>query len=190
MVLTGKGKALCAINNGVYASSFDGQNGILNITLLRSPSYCAHPIFDGKVHRKVMPQDRYTPYIEQGERDFSFMFEIGEEKEILTAAPRKAQLFGMQPMVYSFYPTGVGEKNEFPFTIDGNIIQMTALKKAECGDGYIIRLFNPTGENQSCNLSFMGNKMNLSFGKYEIKTIRVDSDTLCETDLLEGLLER
>ena len=190
IALTGYGKALCAINNGVYASSFDGENGILNITLLRSPSYCAHPIFDGKVHRKVMPQDRYTPYIEQGERDFSFMFEIGDEKEILDTAPRIAQLFGMQPMVYSFYPTGVGEKPEIPFTMDGKIIQMTALKKAECQEGYIIRLFNPTGENQSCNISFMKNKMNLIFGKYEIKTIRVADDSICETDLLEGLLDR
>ena len=44
IVVHGGGKAISAINNGVYGSSFDQNEAILNITLLRSASYCAHPI--------------------------------------------------------------------------------------------------------------------------------------------------
>lgn len=177
--------AFAAANNGVYGSSFDGKNGILNITLLRSASYTAHPL----TNRVTMPQDRYLPYIEQGERDFSFRFEGGSAKEILNTFPRTAQHFNMQPMVLSFYPTGIGEKPISPLKLDGDIICCTAFKKAEAGDGYIIRLFNPTGEKQSGCIEFMGRKLSLDFGKYEIKTVRTTDSVLCETDLLENLLD-
>ncbi|MBR2022029.1 MAG: alpha-mannosidase [Clostridia bacterium] len=190
ITLTGSGKGICAINNGVYGSSFDKNEGVLNITLLRSPSYCAHPIFDGKVHRKVMPQDRYMPYIEQGERDFSFRFELGTEKEILDTAARSARHFNMPPMVYSFYPTGVGEKPVSPMEItESEIVECTTLKMADNGDGYIIRLFNPTAEKQSCKVTFMGKSVNVNFGIYEIKTLRATKEKIFETDLLEGLLD-
>ena len=188
LILTGNGKALSAMNNGVYASSFDKNEGVLNITLLRSPSYCAHPIRTATGDRKVMPQDRYTPYIEQGERDFSFKFEIGEEKLLLDETPRIARHFNMQPMVYSFYPTGVGEKPKTPLTLEGGVIECTTFKKAECGEGYIIRLFNPTGDAHSCELDYMGKKAKFDFGAFEIKTVRATDTGLCESDLLEGLL--
>lgn len=70
LALCGADKAILAANNGVYGSSYDEKAGELKITLLRSPSYTAHPL-PGRI---VMPQDRYMPYIEQGERDFSFAF--------------------------------------------------------------------------------------------------------------------
>ncbi len=191
IALTGDGKGLLAINNGVYGSSFDQNEGVLNITLLRSASYCAHPIRTADGDRKVMPQDRYTPYIEQGERDFSFKFDIGSEKEILDGAGRSARHFNMQPMVYSFYPTGVGEKPVSPLSVSGNdIIECTTFKAAEVGEGYIIRLFNPTGDKQSCEVTFMGKSMKVDFGMYEIKTLRATDKGLCETDLLEGLLDK
>jgi len=185
LVATNGMKALAAANNGVYGSSFDGENGVLNITLLRSPSYTAHPLPE----RVTMPQDRYLPYIEQGERDFSFCFDIGGHNEILDTIPRRAQHFNMQPMALSFYPTGVGEKPKSPLKLDGGIICCTAFKKAEVGEGYIIRLFNPTGEKHSATVNYMDKKLTVDFGKYEIKTIRATETTLCETDLLENLLD-
>ncbi len=123
-------KALIASNNGVYGSSFDETDGILNITLLRSASYCAHPLPE----RITMPQDRYMPYIEQGERDFSFRFDVGEREEMLKKAPITAQEFNMQPMFLSFYPTGVGKLPKSPFALSDNSVNMTTLKKAENGD--------------------------------------------------------
>ena len=185
LVATNGKQAIAAANNGVYGSSFDGENGVLNITLLRSPSYTAHPL----PQRITMPQDRYLPYIEQGERDFSFRFDIGAHKEILDTTPRRAQHFNMQPTLLSFYPTGIGEKPQSPLKLDGDIICCTAFKKAEVGEGYIIRLFNPTGESQNATVEFMGRKLTLDFGKYEIKTVRATASSLCETDLLENLLD-
>ncbi len=176
---------LTAINNGIYASCFDSKSGTLKYTLLRSASYCAHPVDD----RVVMPQDRYMPYIEQGERDFSFLFTVGKNEAIKPLVSRKAQHFNMKPMALSFYPTGVGCLPQSPLKLnDTDVITINAFKKADCGDGYIIRLFNPTPNAQSCKLSFYDTETELQFGKYEIKTIRYSGGKLTEDSLMEGLI--
>ena len=179
--------ALLAINNGTYGSCFDGENGTLKFTLLRSPSYCAHPVQE----RVVMPQDRYMPYIEQGERDFSFIFSAGDKQQILDTASRKAQQFNMCPMALSFYPTGVGEKPVSQLKLsDSDIINMTAFKKAEDGDGYIVRLFNPTEKPQNCKVAFGESETEVNFSAYEIKTLRCTGEKTVETDLLEGFFDK
>ncbi len=174
-----------AINNGIYGSCFDSKTGTLKYTLLRSASYCAHPVDD----RVVMPQDRYMPYIEQGERDFSFLFSVGKSETIKPLASRKAQHFNMKPIALSFYPTGVGSLPKSPLKLtDTDVITINALKKADCGDGYIIRLFNPTPNTQSCKLHFYDTQAELQFGKYEIKTLRYCDNKLSEDSLMEGLI--
>ena len=179
-------KAILAINNGVYGSSYDDENSSLKITLLRSPSYTAHPLQD----RVVMPQDRYMPYIEQGERDFSFTFDIGERENILDGAARQALIFNEQPMSLSFYPTGVGKIPSSPLRLEGNgTVDVTAFKKADDGNGYIIRLFNSTEKPQNATLSLFDKSVSLNLGKYEIKTVRYDGEKLSETDILENLLD-
>ena len=178
-------KAILAVNNGVYGSSFDDEKGELHITLMRSPSYCAHPV-DTRV---VMPQDRAMPYIEQGERDFSFEFCFGEKTEILDKASRTAQHFNVSPMVLSFYPTGVGEIPLSPIKItDNDIINITAFKRAEYTSDYIIRLFNPTQEPQEATLIYFDNSVKVEFGAFEIKTLKCNSESITETQLMEDII--
>lgn len=185
IAVTDDNDCLLAVNNGIYGSCFDDKSGALKYTLLRSASYCAHPVND----LKVMPEDRYMPYIEQGERDFSFLFSVGKANDIRPYASRIAQQFNMKPMALSFYPTGTRTLPNSPVKLcDTDIITMTTLKKAEKDKGYIIRLFNPTENEQDCKLSFYDSKISLSFGAYEIKTIKYDGKKLYETDLMEGLL--
>ncbi len=186
IAVCGEDKAILAVNNGVYGSSFDETAGELKITLLRSPGYTAHPTED----RKVMRQDRYSPYIDQGERDFSFLFTAGKRQDILEKAPRLAQAFNMQPMLLSFYPTGNGNLPASPIRLTDHIIQITAFKKASHGKGYILRLFNPTEEKRETNLQFDSAQMHICFTPFEIKTIRYADGQLKETDLLENLLDK
>ena len=181
----GGNDCLVAINNSIYASCFDSKSGDLKCTLLRSASYCAHPV-DNRI---VMPQDRYMPYIEQGERDFSFLFSVGKVDDVNATAARKAQHFNMRPMALSFYPTGIGNLPASPLKLlNTDVITINAFKKADCGDGYIIRLFNPTDKPQDCVLSFYNTDLSLQFGKYEIKTIRYSNETLSEDSLMEGFI--
>ena len=185
IAVTNDDECLLAVNNGIYSSCFDDKAGALKYTLLRSASYCAHPVNE----LKVMPQDRYMPYIEQGERDFSFKFCVGKAKDIRPHAARIAQHFNMKPMALSFYPTGIGTIPASPLKLlDTSVITINAFKKADCGEGYIIRLFNPTDSNQSCKLAFYDKEVNVDFGRYEIKTIRFDGPSFSETNLMEGIV--
>ena len=187
IAVTDNDECMLSLNDGIYASCFDGKSGTLKYTLLRSPSYCAHPLRD----RVVMPTDRYMPYIDQGERDFKFVFSIGKAKELRPTAARKAQHFNMLPMALSFYPTGSNPKlPSVPVKLSGNdVITLNTLKRAEDQNGYIIRLFNPTPDAQACDISFYDKKLALQFGAYEIKTVRYDGKKLFETDLMEGILD-
>ena len=181
IAMCGKEAAILVMNNGVYGSSFDEVHGSLKVTLLRSPSYCAHPL-DGRI---TMPQDRYMPYIEQGERDYSFAFDFGDKEELLDQAARAALNFNMPTMMYSFYPTGKGQLPQCPVRLENtDIITMNAFKKAEDGDGYIIRLFNPTDKELAAKLCVEDAVLEVPFGKYEIKTLRYRDGELSETALI------
>lgn len=170
-------KAILAVNNGTYGSSFNGDNGILKLTLLRSPAYCTHPI----PNLNPVPQDRYISYIDQGERDFEFMFDIGEKEKILNEAERAAQHFNMRPMLLSFYPGCDGKKQYAPVVIsDNDIINMTSFKRSDNGKGYIVRLFNPTGQVQTASLKVCDVCMEVKLEKYEIKTVYYENGVIKE----------
>ena len=146
MAICSGNQAILAINNGIYGSAFDEKACDLKLTLLRSPSYCAHPI-DGRV---TMPQDRYMPYIEQGERDYSFRFVFDSREVLLDSAARLGQQFNMTPMLLSFYPTGIGNLPSCPVLLERtDKVTMTAFKQAQDGCGNIIRL-------RFCNIRFRG----------------------------------
>lgn len=174
---SGEGKCFATANSGTYGSSFDGERNELKLTLLRSASYCAHPIDD----RTVLPQDRMSPYMEQGERDFSFGFIFGEKEEILKCAPRFAQHFNLKPFVVSVYPTGKGEKPASPLTLSGSeAVCITAFKKAGEGKGYIVRLFNSVESAQTATLGFKSLEKETAFTPFEIKTLRLTDTEISE----------
>ena len=183
IMLCNKNNAILAVNNGIYGSMFDKQRSILGLTLLRSPSYCAHPLPE----RITMPQNRFMPYIEQGERDFEFLFQFGDRKTVSERAARTAMHFNSAPFSLSFYPSGVGEVPAIPLNLKSDIICLTAFKKADDGNGYIARIFNPTEKECSADLSFLNISKSLYFGKFEVKTLRCTEAGITETDMLEGI---
>jgi len=70
-VIADGARALTCLNEGCHGS--DCRDGELRLTLLRSPAYAAHPIGD----RDLVPQDRFTARIDQGERIFRFWLNAG-----------------------------------------------------------------------------------------------------------------
>ena len=178
--------AVLVANDGIYGSSFDETTSALKLTLLRSPSYTAHPVEE----RPVMPADRYMPYIDIGERDFGFTIDAGTRREILATAARKAQHFGMPPMLLSLYPSGTDEKPCSPIKLtEDSPVTMQAFKKADNKKGYIVRLFNPTEHPQRAKISIFGKTQIFLFSPFEIKTIRLYDGGYEENDLIEDLLQ-
>ena len=168
-------------NKGIYSSSL-GDNRLL-VSLMRSPSYCAHPIGD----TEILPQNRTSPYIEQGEREFSLRFAFGKQSR---SDAIEAQIYNEKPTCLSFFPSGEETvKQSDGIRLDGGKIVLIAFKKAVKGNDYVLRLFNPTNQPESCHLISDTLRLNesLRFSAFEVKTLRLSDGTLSEWDLMEDV---
>ncbi len=177
-----KAYALTCINDGIYGSDF--CEGELRLSLLRSPSYAGYPIFD----RPIVPQDRFTPRIDQGERLYRFWFNAGPVNERLVAVDREALVKNEVPFALSFFPRGAGTQPKPGLVLSDEVVQVAAFKHAEDGRGFVIRLFEPTGQARQTTLSVPSLELALDveLGGFEIKTLRLDPAvaTLTDADLL------
>jgi alpha-mannosidase len=182
-VVDGEENALCVINNGTYACDF--KDSELRLSLLRSPAYSA--LTDGKA--EFLPQDRFSPRIDQGERLFRFRIMAGEAGERLSHVDREALVFNEAPMAVSFFPSGLGEPTAELIRLDDDVIQMTAVKKSRKGNDLVVRLFEPTGTDRSTRLLIPAVNLDeeIELGGFEIKTLLIGLDTgeIRETNLLE-----
>ena len=180
--------ALTCINDGVYGSDFS-ENG-LRLTLLRSPAYSAHPIGD----MKTVPQDRYTPRIDQGERVFRFWFNGGPSNARLKRVDREALVRNEWPMALSFFPPGGGRKPKAGPILSDGVVQLSTMKLAEKNGDVIVRLFEPTGRTRSTVLTLptLGKRIRVKLDGFEIKTLRINRRTgdYWETDLMETRLRK
>lgn len=181
-------RAVTLVNDGVYGS--DCTEGCIRPTLLRSPGYCAHPIGE----RPIMPQDRFLPRIDQGERLYTFWLDAGAADERLAAVSREATTLNERPYALSFFPHGGGRLPQRAVELDGDAaVELCAFKQAEDGAGYILRLFEPTGAPRrvTVRVPAAGASAELSFGGFEVKTLRLDpqSGALTECAMDESALD-
>jgi alpha-mannosidase len=182
-----KNAAISIINDGIYGS--DCLSGEIRLSLLRSPGYCAHPIND----RVIMPQDRYSPHIDQGERIYNFWLNVGNKDERLMHIDREALIKNEKPFALSFFPSGLGVKPNALISLSDDVIQMTTFKKSDSSEDYIIRLFEPTGTGRSTivTLHNEGVKKEFTLDGFEIKTLKYKkvSKTIFEVDLMENSID-
>ena len=182
IMLKGADGALAVINDGIYGSCVN--NGALELSLLRSAAYCAHPIFD----RPLVPQDRYMPHMDLGETVFEFAVKFGEPEEVEKAVPRMADVFNERPYALAFFPSGAEkEKADCPLICTGDEVQISVFKPAEVNRGYIVRMFNPFERQAEAILAggLLQNELTVSFTPYEIKTYRFYDGKAEETDITE-----
>jgi alpha-mannosidase len=176
-------KGFTCVNDGTYASDF--RDGEIRLTLLRSPVYSAHRFFE----RTYLPQDRFSPRIDQGEHVYRFWFSGGDFQSRWERVSREAQVHNERPMALAYFPPGE-DRDVLPLAIlHDHAVQMTAFKRSESGDSYVIRLFEPTGEDRVAELELpsAGLKESIPMRGYEIKTLRFDikEGTLNESGLME-----
>lgn len=173
-------------NKGCYAYSVE-ENKVL-LTLMRSPAYTAHPVLD----RQILPTDRHSSFIEQGERTFDFRFTFGAERN---SNARVAQTYNQEPIVLSFFPRGVRESDsmqQMPLCLEGDEIVLSAFKKSEVDpDAWIVRLFNPSTNSASCRLCSQVLNIDAVFSwkPFEIKTFKITIGRIKECDLNEQELQ-
>jgi len=162
--------ALTCINDGTYSSDY--RNGELRLSLLRSPAYTAFAM-DGN---DILAKDRFIARIDQGERLFRFRINAGTPEERLARVDREAAVANERPYALSFFPAGSGARPLPSIVLDDPSIQLSAFKKAEASEDFIIRLFNPTDGRMETTVRLppLGIVARIAFLPYEIKTFRVD----------------
>lgn len=176
-------RAVTIVNDSIYGSDF--KDGEIRLTLLRSPAFSGHPIND----RPIVPQDRFTARIDQGERLYSFWLNAGTAAERLNAVDREALTKNEKPFALSFFPAGHGKTLQPAVQLTGEAVVMTAMKKAEANNDVIVRVFNPTPAESKAALRLpaLDVHTDLTFKPFELKTLRISTKTkrAREVNLLE-----
>ena len=177
------GRALTCINDGIYGSDY--RAGEIRFSLLRGAGYCAHPILD----RPLLVQDRFMPRMDQGERCYTFWLNAGELDERRRLIDREATVHNEVPYALSFFPSGDGVKKGTFLELEDDVVQLGAFKREECGCGYIIRLYEPTGFHRTTIVSVpsLGIRQEIALNGFECRTLRIDANegTIVEAPLCE-----
>lgn len=165
-------RALTVINRGNYGVDF--LEGTMRISLLHSAVYSAHPIGD----RPLLVQDRFLPYIDQGERSFSFEINAGDGEERRKWVTREAAVFQETPMSVSAFPSGEGKKEGPVILVDNPAVVLSAFRKGTDDAYYLLRLFESTGTPQETgvHIPFLKQELSVSLGAFEVKTLRLSAD--------------
>ena len=164
------GECLALLNNSVYGGHY--EDNTLYVSLCRGTTYCAHPIDD----RQLLPNDRYTKKMDQGEHNYSFRLCVCKREEL----ERRALEYTRKPLAIQAFPCGKESSDDFTVNISDKDVVLSAMKKQNDGEGYIYRLFNNTETNKTVEFSVNEKKIRLEFTKYEFKTV-----LFAENDLQE-----
>lgn len=179
---------LSCIDDGIYGSDF--KNGQLRLTLLKSSAYSGHPIND----LPIIPQDRFVPRIDQGERTYTFHFNAGNVDKRLANIDREALVHNEQPVALSFFPhfDPSKPKAEQGITLSGKAVIISAVKLAENNNDMIVRLHNPTSKARKTNVNVkcMGLQFQAKLRAFQVQTYRIDaqSSKVHQTDMIENAL--
>ena len=172
-IKTGDDEYLEIIKPSNYGSSY--KDDVLALTLLRTATYCAHPI----PNRNLIRENIFIDKVDQGQRDFFFSLQISNEKEL----KKRADLFIEKPYALNIFPTiDKKEDNGLEIKTNNPNINMVTIKKGVQIDGYIFRIQNSANEEMDDILSVGDIKIELHFNKYEVKTILYKDGKLKELD--------
>ena len=160
------------LNKGVYGSHF--EDGSLYMSLVRGVTYCAHPIGE----RELIPLDRFTKKIDQGENSYSFRLTVTDRNGL----ERKTQEFVQKPYGLNIFPipTENGATKALDVSLGSDIISVGTVKKSYGKDSVIFRLINNTPHGVESFIRINGSTLPLEFGKYEVKTVVYENGVLTE----------
>ncbi|MBP5466864.1 MAG: alpha-mannosidase [Clostridia bacterium] len=163
---------LAIINDCIYGSSF--KDGTIMLSLLRGAGYCVHPMPDKPLFSDFMYVDR----IDQGERNFDFRMTVANRDELENMAAE----FNQKPYALNVFPCehSFGNTIKTSLYIENPNIALSAFKKQNGGNGFIIRLFNNSDKKTLSNIKIGTENQSAIFGKYEVKTFLFEDGKLTE----------
>jgi alpha-mannosidase len=175
--------ALGLTNTGQYG--FDVREGNVRLSILRSPSYCHWGSFQ-------LSRDRTYSFMDMGEHDILLGIVFGNRNSAACETIRYANQLNVPIVSFPFFSANSGIVKIGSFiAISPETVVLSALKKSEDGNGYIVRIQESVGSATVAEMSVHGGKQveRLHFGPYEVKSLRLTQKAeaihIEEVDLLE-----
>jgi len=125
-----------------------------------------------------------TPRWENPVGAISSQLPFSQRRQMIEA---EAMAFHEAPVLLPFNPSGEGALVRLALWLDNPAIQVTAFKKKEDAGGYIIRLYEGTGQAGGAILSvpMLDLALPCEFKGFEVKTVLLEGHTLTELAGLE-----
>ena len=168
VAVKGAKRSMAMLNDGKYSFSIKG--GDIRLTVLRSPIYGDHG----------GPRTSESMFTEQGLSRFSYVMVPGEKEPDFASLERRAAELNCPVMA-------VCENNHRGFlpaeksfgAADARNVDITALKRAEDQNGWVLRAYETAGEESTdtvIRLPLLERELPLHFGKFEIRTLFLPDD--------------
>ncbi len=164
-------KGLALLNKGTHGYSAD--KGEINISLLRTAVYAAHPIRD----RRIIDHDRYQNHIDMGEREFNFRLSTD-----ILHLDKDAESYNQDVFALSFFPSGNGKKKSTSMLVTNDDIIMSGCKKLD-DDSLRLHLYNTTEKDTETKLITSDETFSLSFKPFEVKSFKIKGREIEECEL-------
>lgn len=176
---------LCVVNDSTHGADVLGNT--IRMTVLRSPKFADH---NGAID-ETGNRDSYGEFTEQGDRFLSFRL-VPHHGDWRQAQPHRHATVLNTPIcpVYETYHKGSLPQHLSGISIDNPAVTAIALKEAEAGGAYILRLCEQQGKDTQATISLplVSRTWIADFGHYQIKTFRIPFDPkepITEVNLLE-----
>ncbi len=174
---------LSILNDGKFSASTAGKTA--SLTVLRSPIYAHHEPY-------VPDENLEYVYMDQGVQTFTYgLYPHDGSWEEAATVPRSRQLNHKPVALFETYHKGELKQNgSFLQVSEANVV-LSVMKCAEDGSGdLILRLYETAGRHCDAEVAIpaVGRRLELTFGPFELKTVRVPKDAAkpaFETNLLE-----
>lgn len=167
-------------NDGKY--SFAADEKVCYMTVLRTAIYLDHYAVAAGT------RDEFCEYMEEAPSEFSYSLTPygGAAEATKTAGELNSPL---KSVIETFHGGKLGTESCGLRVFSVNVI-VTAFKKAEDGNGYVLRAYECEGRSAETNIELLSAnvRFNARFKPFEIKTFRIFNGKVTETDLKEDEL--
>lgn len=167
-MIKGTDKSAVILNDNKY--SFSVQDKTMYLTVVRSPIYGDHG----------GPRNDESIFTDQGSHEFNYIVMPVKGEVDYNLIIKSAQLLNNKPVhIIENRHEGTLKTDSYKgININKPNIIMSAFKKAENAEGYIIRLYETDGVTTDVliKLSILNTEIKTSFGKYEVKTFYINAD--------------
>lgn len=171
--------ALSVMTFGTYGADF--KEGTLSCTMLSGCAYSAEPILDWQ----VLPDDRFTYRMDQGERNFRFVLFGGHATDLKRDVERKS-LYLRQPLqTINFFPVGE-QKTVFPKVSLSHPAAVMECMKVEPDGAVTVRICNSSDNDIVTGMVFTAYGVNkeVSLKPYQFRTFRISGNAAEETNAM------